>query len=217
MMVWYTIGEENYPMKNKIGSMEILALSGKKVFTTQDLAVLWRIPERRKLIERIKYYLREHRLIHLHKGVYAYGTDYTPLDIAQKLVPLSYISLYTASQMHGLTFQYYSSIYCISLQSRRYDLEGTTYIYHKVKEAIFYTQIGLVDTGRYILADKERTICDCLYVFPGFAFDHLQGIDAEKLRTLSQIYENKRLEKDVKRIIDAIAADEPTEEQFYAR
>jgi hypothetical protein len=89
-----------------------------------------------------------------------------------------------------------------------------TYVYHKVKEPIFYTQLGLVDTGRYILADKERTICDCLYVFPGFAFDHLRGVDTEKLRALSLVYANKRLEKEVRELIDMIETDEDTDDTF---
>ncbi len=82
--------------KIRITNIEKLVTSGKKVFTIEDLAVMWQISERRRLIERIKYYLREKRLIHISKGVYAYGTDYTPMDIAQKLVPLSYISFYIA-------------------------------------------------------------------------------------------------------------------------
>lgn len=180
---------------DKQNSIEKLVTSGKKVFTTEDLAVIWGISERRKLIERIKYYLRQKRLKHIHKGVYAYG-DYTPLDIAQKLVPLSYVSLYTTSQMHGLTFQYYSSIYCVSLKSKTYDIGGQKYVYHKVKEPIFYSQSGLVNQGRYIIADKERTICDMLYVFPGTAFDKLEGVDADKLVQISRLYGNKRLERE---------------------
>jgi predicted transcriptional regulator of viral defense system len=187
-------------MNNNISRIEQLALSGKKVFTTEDLAVIWQIPQRRKLIESIKYYLREKRLTSIHKGVYAYGEDYTPLDIAQKLVPLSYISLYTTSQMHGLTFQYYETIYCMSLKSKKYTIKGQKYVYRKLKEPVFYNQTGLVDSGRYFIADKERTITDCLYVFPGFAFDNLQGVDTEKLLKLSRIYNNKRLEREVKKI-----------------
>jgi len=188
-------------MDNQITNIEKLATSGEKVFTIEDLAVLWEIPERRKLIERIKYYLRKKRLIHISKGVYGYGQGYTPLDIAQKLVPLSYISLYTTSQMHGLTFQNYNSIYSISLKSKTYDINNQQYIYHKVKESIFYSQLGLVDNGNYIMADKERTICDCLYVFPGFSFDNLRGIDVEKLIPLSKIYANKRLEKEINALV----------------
>ncbi|HUD44464.1 MAG TPA: hypothetical protein VMR41_02910 [Patescibacteria group bacterium] len=191
-------------MEHQTTIIEKLAASGKKVFTIEDLAVLWKITERRKLIERIKYYLRKKRLIHITKGVYAYGQDYTPLDIAQKLVPFSYISLYTTSQMHGLTFQDYNSIYAISQHSKTYKINDQQYIYHKVKETIFYSQSGLIDTGRYIIADKERTICDCLYVFPGFSFDNLRNIDIEKLHLISKIYANKRLENEINKLIKII-------------
>ncbi|MCL4384108.1 hypothetical protein M1116_01515 [Patescibacteria group bacterium] len=191
-------------MEDKTTKIEKLAISGKKVFTTQDLAAIWQIPERRRLIELVKYYLREKRLTPIHKGIYAYGTDYTPLDIAQKLMPLSYISLYTTSQMYGLTFQYYETIYALALKSKKYTLGKQSYIYHRIKESIFYKQMGLVNNGRYIIADKERTITDCLYVFPGFAFDNLHGVDKEKLVKLAEIYNNKRLTKEVTKLLDLI-------------
>lgn len=194
-------------MEHQITNIEKLVSSGKKVFTIEDLAVMWQISERRRLIERIKYYLREKRLIHISKGVYAYGTDYTPMDVAQKLVPMSYTSLYTTSQMHGLTFQYYETIYSIALTSKTYTIDNKNYIYHKVKETIFYSQVGLVNNGRYTIADKERTICDCLYVFPGFHFDNLLGLDTRKLSELSKLYGNKRLERDVKKLIKNIEND----------
>lgn len=191
-------------MINKTANIEKLAISGKKVFTTNDLAVIWQISERRKLIELIKYYLRGKRLIHIHKGIYAYGQDYSSWDIAQKLVPMSYISLYTTSQMHGLTFQFYSSIFCMSLKSRKYQIGEQDYVYHKVKETVFYNPIGLVEKDGYFIADKERTICDCLYVFPGFSFDNLLGIDKEKLLMLSKLYKNNRLEKDIVKLVSQI-------------
>lgn len=194
-------------MDHQVTNIEKLIASGKKVFTIEDLAVMWQISDRRRLIERIKYYLREKRLLHISKGVYAYGTDYTPMDIAQKLVPLSYISLYTTSQMHGLTFQYYETIYSIALKSKTYKINNQNYIYHKVKEPIFYSQLGLINNGRYTIADKERTICDCLYVFPGFAFDNTLGIDTQKLFELSKLYGNKRLEKDVQILIKHIETE----------
>jgi hypothetical protein len=173
---------------NNQTNIEKLITSGKKVFTIEDLAVIWGITERRKLIERIKHYLREKRLVHIHKGVYAYG-DYTSMDVAQKLVPMSYISLYTTSQIHGLTFQYYATTFCIALKSITYDIGDQTYVYHKVKEPIFYSQVGLVN--------QERTICDLLYVFPSTAFDSLAGVDPKKLIATASIYGNKRLVSEV--------------------
>lgn len=190
-----------------MNNIELLALSGKKVFTTEDLAVIWKIPERRRLIENIKYYLKKKRLVSLHKGVYAYGNDYTPLDVAQKLVPLSYLSLYTTSQMHGLIFQYYETVFSFSLRNRKYKLGDQSYEYHRVKEQIFYNQTGLISNGRYTFADKERTITDCLYAMPGFYFDHFGGVNKEKLVALSKTYGNKRLEKSVGKIIKIIDED----------
>lgn len=192
-------------MKNQT-NIEKLITSGKKVFTTDDLAVIWEITDRKKLIERIKYYLRRQRLIHIYKGLYAYG-EYTPVDIAQKLVPLSYLSLYTTSQMHGLTFQYYSTIFCISLKSRKYDIDDQKYEYRKVKETIFYSDLGLVKENGRTIANKERTICDLLYVFPGFAFDNLKSINVEMLRKIAPIYGNKRLQKEVSDLIKVIEND----------
>ena len=95
---------------NNQNSIEKLFKSGKTIFTTSDLALIWNIANRERLNSRIKYYLRNNRLIHIYKGIYAYG-EYTPLDIAQKLIPLSYLSLFTTSQMHGLTFQYYETVF----------------------------------------------------------------------------------------------------------
>lgn len=188
---------------NNQTNIEKLITSGKKVFTTDDLAVIWQVSDRKKLLNRIKYYLREKRLINVHKGVYAYG-EYTPLDVAQKLVPLSYLSLYTSAQMHGLTFQYYSTVFCISLTSKKYDLDGQKFEYRKVKESIFYNSLGLVNEDRYTVANKERTICDLLYVYPGFAFDNLKGVDTELLQNIALIYGNKRLEREVAGIITEI-------------
>lgn len=106
--------------------------------------------------------------------------------------------------MHGLTFQYYETIYAISLKSRKYKIGEKKYIYYRVKEPIFYNQLGLVNNGRYIIADKERTITDCLYVFPHFAFDNLHGVDKEKLPGLAKIYGNKSLGERVNKLIKAI-------------
>lgn len=183
--------------------IEKLITSGKKVFTTDDLAVIWQISDRDKLIQRIKYYLRNHRLIHIYKGIYAYG-EFTNLEVAQKLVPLSYVSLYTTAQIYGLTFQFYSTIFCLSLKSKKYEIDGQKYEYHKVKESIFCSDIGLIKQNGLTLASKERTICDLLYVYPNFAFDNLSGVNVLELSAIASLYSNKRLKKDIASLIEVI-------------
>ncbi len=188
---------------NNQTNIEKLITSGKKVFTTDDLAVIWQVSDRNKLIQRIKYYLRNHRLIHIYKGIYAYG-EFTNLEVAQKLVPLSYVSLYTTAQIYGLTFQFYSTIFCLSLKSKKYEIDGQKYEYHKVKESIFYNDIGLIKQNGLTIASKERTICDLLYVYPNFAFDNLSGVNVLELSAIASLYSNKRLKKDLASLIEVI-------------
>lgn len=188
-------------MEEQTGAIEKLILSGKKVFTSEDLAVIWQVTENNKLKERIKYYLKRKKIHSIFSGVYIYSQDYTSLDIAQKLIPLSYISLYTASGIYGLTFQHYSTIHSMALKSKKYKVNGIEYVYHKVKESIFYNSLGLINNGRYTITSKERTICDMIYLYPSISFDNLRNIDTEKLKSLCKIYDNKRVEETIEKII----------------
>ena len=77
-----------------------------------------------------------------------------------------------------------------------------------MKDAIFYNDLGLMQEEGHTIANKERTICDLLYVFPGFAFDNLKSVDIEMLHKIATIYDNKRLQKDVSKIIKIIESNE---------
>ncbi len=185
---------------NNQTNIEKLIMTGKTVFNANDLAIIWQISDRKKLNERIKYYLRSKRFINIYKGLYSYG-NYTVFNIAQKLVPMSYISLYTSAQKHGIIFQYDPTVYCISLISKKYIIDNQKYEYHKVKDVIFYNNIGLIKENNYLIANKERTICDLLYIYPDFAFDNLKSVNIKLLRQISMIYNNKRLQKTIDQVI----------------
>jgi predicted transcriptional regulator of viral defense system len=185
-------------------SIEKLIISDKPVFTIDDLAVIWQKPDRRQLVELVKYYVGQGRIAPIYKGIYAYG-EHTMLDIAQKLMPLSYLSLYTTAQMHGLTFQNYTTIFSMALFSKKYHLNGQAFEYHKVKEQIFYNPLGLECDGKNTIAGKERTIGDLMYVYPNIAFDNLSNVDTVLLSKIAGIYGNKRVERDIAKLIIEIA------------
>jgi predicted transcriptional regulator of viral defense system len=81
----------------------------KNIFTIQDLGVIWQQDQRSKLIESIKYYLRKGPLKKIQRGLYYLGEDYDNFELAQKIIPASYISFYTALAKHGIIFQYYKT------------------------------------------------------------------------------------------------------------
>lgn len=186
----------------RLKKIELLIASKQSVFTTQDLGLVWQIPGKRKLFEIIKYYLRSKRLQSIYKGLYVIPEVRTPSpnEIAQKLVPLSYISLSTALAFHGINFQYDSAIHAASLTSRRYKINDQVYVYHKIKDVVFFDQAGLENRTTHTIASPERAVCDTLYFFPDWSFDNLDKINKNKLLELSVIYLNKKLEQRVKKL-----------------
>lgn len=185
--------------------IEILLKSPQKVFTVDDLAVMWQMPDRRKLAEVIKYYVRVHRLIKVFRGVYALDQDYSELELAVNIFPPAYISFITALGIHGITFQYYESIHVMATASKTITVSsGKKIIFHQLKDEILFDQTGLQKEANYLIASPERTICDALYLKPTYTFDHLGGIDIKILREVAAIYRNQALTNRIEKLIPLI-------------
>ncbi len=183
--------------------METLLTSNQHVFTTQDLALYWNLGNKKTLWNNIRYYLRTGKLIRLHKGVYTTG-EHTSFELCQKLIVPSYISFYTALAAHGIISQYYDTIHAMALVSKQIKAVKQKFEYHKLKEIIFYNSLGITDNTTFRLASAERAICDSLYLIPSLNFDKVDFIDPIKLEKISQIYQNKKLEEKVMKIIQSI-------------
>ena len=182
----------------------MLIVSTKCIFTVQDLAVLWSLPRGRNLFESIKYYVRSGKLIPLRRGLYALPNDvrqHSQLELAQKIVPLSYISLSTALTQQGLVFQFQQSIQSVAMTSINITVLGQKFEYHKIKEDIFFNATGLVKQDRWTLAGPERAICDTLYFFPKATFDNLLALNLNALRDVAKIYNNQSLENRIQQLI----------------
>lgn len=185
--------------------IEILLKSPQKVFTVDDLAVMWQMPDRRKLAEVIKYYVRVRRLIKVFRGVYTLDQDYSELELAINIFPPAYISFITALGIHGITFQYYESIHVMATASKTITVSsGKKIIFHQLKDEILFDKTGLQKEENYMIASPERTICDTLYLKPTHTFDHLGGIDIKILRDVVAIYRNQALTNRIEKLIPLI-------------
>jgi predicted transcriptional regulator of viral defense system len=179
----------------------------RKIFSTQDLAVIWNQPDKRKLYETIKYYLRTNQLYQITRGIYSTEKldekDITknislPFKIAQKISPNSYISLYTALKYHGLIFQYYENIYSIGERNMERGIFNKKFIYKTMKDDIFRNERAIISPNGYRIASKERAVCDTLYLIPNVGIDNVEMLDKKKVEETSKIYGNKSLDKRLK-------------------
>jgi predicted transcriptional regulator of viral defense system len=179
----------------------------RKIFSTQDLAVIWNQPDKRKLYETIKYYLRTNQLQQITRGIYSLEKldekDITKditlaFKIAQKISPNSYISLYTALKYHGLIFQYYEDIYSIGERNMERGIFNKKFIYKTMKDDIFRNERAIISKNGYRIASKERAVCDTLYLIPNVGIDNIESLDKKKVEKISKIYGNKSLNKRLK-------------------
>lgn len=176
-----------------MNKLAILVQSSKNIVTLQELGVLWQMPKKRKLTETVKYYIRTGKLRSLRKGLYAVTENYSPFELAQKIVPISYVSLQSALRFHGMIFQHYESVTSIALQSKQVVINETRFIFHKIKSSTLFNDQGVLKHNNYTLASPERTLCDSLYYYPSLSIDNTNMLNASKLIEIARIYENKSL------------------------
>ena len=185
-----------------------LLMTHRVVFSTQNLAMLWGIQDRRQLLESIKYYVRKKQLSSVTRGIYKLDrTDilFEPASVASALIPFSYISLDTALFRHGIIYQFTSAIHSMSQESRTVTIQDVTYIFHTAKPTILSIRDGLIiESQEYTIASPERAVVDALYLSSHRGFDHISELQPHLLTQIAAQYGNARLMHDVQSLIQRI-------------
>lgn len=165
---------------------ELLLLSGEKPGT---------------LMQRLNYYVKKGVLHGVRRGLYAKDKEYNKLELATKIYTPSYVSFETVLAQEGIIFQYYTSIFVATYQTRAIVCDNQQYEFRKIKDAILTNAAGIKNKEFYFIASKERAFLDTLYLNKEYHFDNLSLLDFDKVLALLPIYKNKRMEKQVARYI----------------
>lgn len=179
-------------------SIEILLRTKKTIFTTQELAYLWKISNPNTLKSKVYFLVKNKKLIALHKSIYTVTKNYNKFELAGKLKSPSYVSLETVLYKAGIIFQYSTDIVSISNVTKIIKCQKVDYVYHKIKNNILFIKDGLKILDTYFIATPERAFLDMIYLDKNYYFDNLSSIDWNKCFSLVKIYKNKELEKRLK-------------------
>lgn len=182
--------------------VETLLRSGKNIFSINDIGLYWEETDADLLKSAIKYYVDKGSLHRIKRGIYSLSEEFDKFELAQKLIIPSYISLETALQFHGIIFQVTRSIQSVAPYSRKFMIREVHYKYHKVKDDILINPEGILSKGHFLIASPERAITDTLYLYSDYYFDNMSGVNIEKLKEISYIYEENTLRKKVDKLID---------------
>lgn len=171
-----------------------------EVFTAQDLSVIWGYTDERKLYELIKYYVRQKEIFVLTRGLYALE-DYSQSDlrnqpqilmkIANRLVPNSYVSLFTILRQEGVIVQYYDEIYSVATRSVTRTVTGIEFVYQQVKEEVILSDLGVHNQGEIRFASLERAVTDMWYLYPKLHLENLSQVNLKKLKKIVDLYQKK--------------------------
>ncbi len=189
---------EDKPRKGEY--LEVLLRSPKTVFTTKDVAMLWGEPLANAVRVRLNNYVKRGKLIRVHQGIYAKDEAYDRFELATRIYTPAYVSFETVLTRTGVSFQSYDSIFVATYVSREIDVAGQKIIFVRLKEPVLSNVTGIEGDGAHSIASKERAFLDRLYVSRDYHFDNLNVLDWNKVVEILPIYQNKRLERQVKRL-----------------
>ena len=183
------------------GFLNVLLRSENTVFTFRELMLIWEGISQSTAISRVNYYVKTGKLIQLRRGIYAKDRNFNKFEFCTKIFKPSYISFETVLGIEGVIFQKYSSIYLASYQTKEINSGNDSFIFRKLNDRILFNFEGIINKGNYLIASKERAFLDMLYIDKDFYFDNIHSLNFEKITQLLRIYENKRMEKFVNKIL----------------
>lgn len=177
--------------------IEILLRSPKTVFSTKDVALLWREKTEARVRVRLSGYVKTGKLIRVHRGIYAKDRNYNHFELATKIYTPSYISFETVLTRAGVNFQYYGNIFVASYVARDIETGGQKISFLRMKDYVLSNTMGIEHGEDIAMATKERAFLDRIYISKDYHFDHLDVLDWAKVFEILPIYRNERMNKKV--------------------
>jgi len=163
----------------------VLLKQDRKLFHTNDLALLWGITNKNTLYTTIRRYKQRGILIPIHKGFYSVVplAELDPIVLGVSyLHNFAYLSTETVLAREGVVAQTIPAITFVSSISRKFELIGNYYVVRKMKKEFLHNDLGITQKDNYQEATVERAVVDLLYFNPRYYFDNRELIDWEKVK-----------------------------------
>lgn len=174
--------------------------SQKTIFNYDDISLLLWISNDNTIKSFFARWIREWLFINIYKWIYALK-NFNIYELSNKIKKNSYISFESVLKKEWIIFQDYANIiFLASDNTISKKINNNTFQYHKIKNSILLNPLGIINKSSYMIASKERAICDRVYISGDYYFDNLDNINFDLLQSISQIY-NRRVVLAIQKII----------------
>lgn len=163
-----------------VNKLSQLLRSDRKLFHTQDLALLWGVENRNTLYTVIKRFVKNGALFAVRKGLYSTIplAEVDKLRLGPALIHgFCYLSCETVLAKEGVISQKIFPLTYVSAFSQKIQEKDTLFVYRKMNDKYLYSPEGVKKEGEIYVAEKERAVADMLYFNPKYNFDSPSFID----------------------------------------
>lgn len=161
----------------------------RKLYHTNDLAVLWDIANKNTLYTTISRYVKKGVLIPVYKGLYSTIplNEINPLELGRAIIHrYTYLSTESVLSQSGIISQVIYPYTFVSEQPRKVSIGALFYLYRKMKPQYLFNPAGIIDDHGIAVASPERAVADMLYYNPSYYFDHHEKIDYKKVNAIQK-------------------------------
>jgi hypothetical protein len=161
----------------------------RKVYHTNDLAVLWGIGSRHNLYMTITRYIDKGILIPIYKGLYSTVplASLNPLELGQAIIHrYTYLTTESVLSQAGVISQRVYDYTFVANLSKRVSVNQWSFRFRQLKDDYLLNPIGIVRQNGVFMASVERAVADMLYFSPKYHFDVLESVDFDKVKSIQK-------------------------------
>jgi len=146
----------------------------RKLYHTNDLAIIWNIANKNTLYTTIKRYVRKGILFPVYKGLYSSISlpSLDPLELGRAIIHrYTYLTTESVLSQAGIISQPTYAYTFVSDQSKRVSAGSFSFLFRRLKDDYLYHPAGIISQNGGFVAGIERAVADMLYFNPKYHFD----------------------------------------------
>jgi predicted transcriptional regulator of viral defense system len=161
----------------------------RKIYHTNDLALLWKITNKNTLYTAIKRYSRKGVLLPIYKGLYSTVpvSQLDPLELGKAIIHhYTYLSTESVLAQAGVIAQIIYPYTFVSDQPKKVTIGTISFLFRQVKPDYLFNPTGIIDRHGVYVASPERAAADMLYFNPKYHFDVPESLDFEEVKLIQK-------------------------------
>ena len=166
-----------------------LIKANRRIYHSNDLAILWDISNKNTLYTTIKRYVRKGVLIPIYKGLYATVPleQLNPLELGKAIIHrYTYLSTESVLAQAGVIAQTTYAYTFVSNLSKKVTVGSVSFRFRKLKDEYLYNPTGIINQNGNFVASTERAVADIFYFNPRYYFDFPESVDFEKVKRIQK-------------------------------